>query len=42
MKPKPLVSEHKNRSALHSDNKPEIKDNIKKMQLVAEDVGLTI
>ena len=27
---------------LHSDNKPEIKDNIKKMQLVADDVGLTI
>ena len=27
---------------LHSDNKAEIKDNIKKMQLVADDVGLTI
>ncbi|MEC7245752.1 MAG: sigma-70 family RNA polymerase sigma factor, partial [Pseudomonadota bacterium] len=27
---------------LRSDNKAEIKDNIKKMQLVADDVGLTI
>ena len=39
-----LAEEYKTKAwqKLRSDNKAEIKDNIKKMQLVADDVGLTI